>query len=616
MNLRETNALISNSHLRKRRLITKRAWDACDHREAFDSHRVHTAGCLTLTENEPSHPCLSTSTSQPQFLLGHTERMRMFVVLMTAALAPGLTAGDVQAQESSDDQSFVLVDSAVLDLDPSMKIIESTGDGGFVTAESCRWETALCVERFDANGQIDTTFGDDGTVVVVDPVFTLNGWAEFWPSTIDVAADGTVTVLADCINWYAGRDQYDMVDMCLIRISAEGDPHPSISGGVIAYALDRYQSAGGLSLNEDGSGWISGYCSSSTCVGRITASGELDATWDDGSYFPGLTKAKFGEFSMSYGIVPAGDGAWSYGRCENNPLYPNVETIREGCVIAFGGAGGVATDIGANGHIDFLPSSEVSGGKIRVSSTPAVFPVDEGGYVVVASCTSDLDSWLGLACVTRLDDSGNLMTQPNGQRVTFLPVGLHAVEVENGRVMIAGRCDGDWYDNNRPCFVTYDAVNGPLTTPTVLPLDMENSWDLTVMPTGTGEATVLGRCNETQTCVFKVRSSSSAPLSPPQQVSTPTIVAETTTTTFESDDTTTTSTPNESSTTVAATSTTDVPTTTQTAVEPLSNSAGAVTQDSSSGGGAPVGVIIILVLLAIGAAVSGITFSRRPSKSP
>ncbi len=62
--------------------------------------------------------------------------MRMFVGFMTAALALGLTAGEVQAQESSDDQSFVVADSAVFDLDPSMKTIESTRDGGFVTAES------------------------------------------------------------------------------------------------------------------------------------------------------------------------------------------------------------------------------------------------------------------------------------------------------------------------------------------------------------------------------------------------------------------------------------------------------------------------------------------------
>jgi len=535
----------------------------------------------------------------------------MFVGMTVATLAFGFVADSVQAQESSSDQSFVVADSAVLNLDPSMKTIESTGDGGFVTAESCRWETALCVERFDANGQIDANFGDNGTVVVVDPVFTLNGWAEFWPSAIDVATDGTVTVLADCINWYAGRDQYDMVDMCLIRITAEGNPHPSIEGGIIAYALDRYQSAGGLALNDDGSGWISGYCSSSTCVGRITASGELDPTWDDGSYFPGLTKAKFGEFSMSYGIMPAGDGAWSYGRCENNPLYPDMGMVREGCLIAFGGAGGVAAEIGTNGHIDFLPSSEVLGGSIRVSSTPAVFPVDEGGYVVVASCTTDLDSWYGLACVTRLDDAGNVMTQPNGERVTFLPVGPHSVEVKNGRVMVAGRCDGDWYDNNRPCFVTYDAVDGPLTTPTVLPLDMENSWDLSVMPTGTGEATVLGRCNEDQTCVFKVRSSSSAPLSPPQQASTPTTIAEETTTTIESDDTTTT-TPDETSTMIAETTTTGAPPTTEPSVDTTSDSVMANTEDSSTGGGVPIGavVIIVVVVLAIGAG-GGIAISRR-----
>ena len=537
--------------------------------------------------------------------------MRMFVGFMTAALALGLTAGEVQAQESSDDQSFVLAETAVLDLDLSIKAVESTGNGGFVTAESCLWETALCVERFDANGQLDTSFGGDGTVEIVDPTFALNGWAEFWPSAIDVAADGTVTVLADCINWYAGRDQYDMVDMCLIRITAEGNPHPSVEGGVIAYALDRYQSAGGLALNEDGSGWISGYCSSSTCVGRITETGELDPTWDDGSYFPGLTKAKFGEFSMSYGVVPTGDRAWSYGRCETNPLYPDMGMVREGCIIAFGGAGGVATEVGTNGHIDFLPSSEVLGGSIRVSSTPVVFPVDEGGYVVVASCTIDLDSWYGLACVTRLDDSGNVMTQPNGERVTFLPVGPHAVEVENGRVMVAGRCDGDWYDDNRPCFVTYDAVDGPLTSPTVLPLDMENSWDLQVMPTGTGEATVLGRCNEDQTCVFKVRSSSSAPLSPPQQASTPTTLAETTTTTIESGETTTTTT-EETSTTIAETTTTAVPSITEPTVAAPVESVVTDAEDSSTSEGVPVGVvvIIIVVVLAIGTG-GGIAISRR-----
>ena len=549
-------------------------------------------------------------------------------VVLTVAVPGGLT----HAQDDSGERSFVQVNSAVLDIDPFMRNFASTADGGFVAARPCQQDTAVCVERFGADGQPDTTFGDGGEMVVAEPAFALNGWADLWPSHIDVAADGTITILADCVNWYEGRDQSDMIDICLIRIGADGQPHPSIPGGFVAYALDRYQSAGGVSLNPDGSGWISGYCSSSICIGRITSSGALDPTWDDGSYFPGLTKAKFGEYSMSYGIIPVGDGVWSYGRCATNPLYPDAGRVREGCLVAFGGSGGVDTTTGTNGHINFLPSDVVADGNLRVDNAPSIAPLSTGGYIVVASCTTNVESWAAVTCVTQLDDAGNLVALPSGDLFTVLPVDYRSVDIVDGRVMAIGVCDQEWYDNNRPCLVTYDAAGGPLTTPTVLPLGMDNSWDLMVMANGADEATLLGRCYETQTCLFTVRSSTNAPLSPPEPATTtsvapgdtvPPATVPPTTEMPASDDTTppaTTEAPATTSpattppsTTVAVTPT--VPTASDSALGENADAAevpAAENDSTDSGGGVPVGVVIVIAIVVLGVGVGGgIAVSRR-----
>ena len=94
---------------------------------------------------------------------------------------------------------------------------------------------------------------------------------------------------------------------------------------------------------------------------------------------------------------------------------------------------------------------------------------------VVASCSTDLESWAAVTCVTRLDDVGNLVALPSGEPVTVLPVDYRSVDIVDGRVMAIGVCDQEWYDNERPCLVTYDAAGGPLTTPTVLPLEVKPS---------------------------------------------------------------------------------------------------------------------------------------------
>jgi len=441
--------------------------------------------------------------------------MRRILGVVTGAVVMLFPMSAVNAQDASGEQSFVIETERVLDIDPFMTIFEATSDGGFIAAQPCRQDTVLCIDRYDSAGDLVATFGDAGSVVTAEPTFALGGWSQFWPADIDVAADGSIAIFTGCVNWYEGRDQSDMVDVCLFRLGADGSPHPNVPGGVVTYALDRYQAPGGVTINDDGTGWISGYCSSSICIGKLTAAGELDPTWDDGSYFPGLTKARFGEFSMSGGLLPVGDGVWSWGRCQDNPLYPGQGRIREGCLVAFGGTGGVDTSVGTGGHIDFMPSSVVSGGELRVDGAPRIGALDDTTYVAVAPCNGNLNALDALTCVTRLDASGAHLDQRDGNRFTVLPVDFRDVAIVDGRVMALGRCLQEWYADGRACLVTYDAGDGPLVTPTVLPLEQMATNNTHLVTVSSQSATVLVQCEDEKVCLLSTRASGDAPLGPP-----------------------------------------------------------------------------------------------------
>jgi len=441
--------------------------------------------------------------------------MRRILGVVTGAVVMLFPMSAVNAQDASGEQSFVIETERVLDIDPFMTIFEATSDGGFIAAQPCRQDTVLCIDRYDSAGDLVATFGDAGSVVTAEPTFALGGWSQFWPADIDVAADGSIAIFTGCVNWYEGRDQSDMVDVCLFRLGADGSPHPNVPGGVVTYALDRYQAPGGVTINDDGTGWISGYCSSSICIGKLTAAGELDPTWDDGSYFPGLTTARFGEFSMSDGLLPVGDGVWSWGRCQDNPLYPGQGRIREGCLVAFGGTGGVDTSVGTGGHIDFMPSSVVSGGELRVDGAPRIGALDDTTYVAVAPCNGNLNALDALTCVTRLDASGAHLDQRDGNRFTVLPVDFRDVAIVDGRVMALGRCLQEWYADGRACLVTYDAGDGPLVTPTVLPLEQMATNNTHLVTVSSQSATVLVQCEDEKVCLLSTRASGDAPLGPP-----------------------------------------------------------------------------------------------------
>ena len=441
--------------------------------------------------------------------------MRRILGVVMGAVVMLFPMSVVDAQDASGEQSYVIETERVLDIDPFMTIFEATSDGGFIAAQPCRQDTVLCIDRYDSAGDPVATFGDAGSVVTAEPTFALGGWSQFWPADIDVAADGSIAIFTGCVNWFEGRDQSDMVDVCLFRLGADGSPHPNVPGGVVTYALDRYQAPGGVTINDDGTGWISGYCSSSICIGKLTVTGELDPVWDDGSYFPGLTRARFGEFSMSDGLLPVGDGVWSWGRCQDNPLYPGQGRIREGCLVAFGGTGGVDTSVGTGGHIDFMPSSVVSGGELRVDGAPRIGALDDTTYVAVAPCNGNLDAWDALTCVTRLDATGAHLDQRDGNRFTVLPVDFRDVAIVDDRVMALGRCLQEWYADGRACLVTYDAGDGPLVTPTVLPLEQMATYNTHLVTVGSQSVTALVQCEDEQVCLLSMRASGDAPLGPP-----------------------------------------------------------------------------------------------------
>jgi len=333
-------------------------------------------------------------------------------------------------------------------------------------------------------------------------------------------------------------------------------------------------------------------------------------------------------------VIPVGDGVWSWGRCQDNPLYPGQGRIREGCLVAFGGAGGVDTSVGTGGHIDFIPSSVVSGGELRVDSSPRIGVLDGSTFVAVAPCDSNLNGLGSLTCVTRLDASGAHVDQRDGNRFTVLPVDFRDVDIVDGRVMALGECLLEWYADGRACLVTYDAGDGPLVTPTVLPLEQMATYNTHLVAVSSQSATALVQCEDEQVCLLSMRASGDAPLGPPATtppVTTSTPPPETseapTTTAVASADA-----PATTGTTVGESAEQTIPPTTTLAppVTTLQPSAADTADDDVTAAEAPaeetpateaapppddddgssVAVVIVLIVVVVAASGVGIAFAR------
>lgn len=149
-------------------------------------------------------------------------------------------------------------------------------DGKFVVAGSCGTATftGLCAARYNANGTLDTTFGNAGKVItVVGP----SGVSAFNVVAFALQPDGKLLLAAICSGGTG--------TLCAARYRSDGtlDTGFGSAGTLIATLGVGGGILSALALQADGRIIFAGYCSNGTnndfCAQRHNADGSLDASF-------------------------------------------------------------------------------------------------------------------------------------------------------------------------------------------------------------------------------------------------------------------------------------------------------------------------------------------------
>ncbi len=174
--------------------------------------------------------------------------------------------------------------------------------------------TQLLIVRLNADGTLDTTFGTNGVVVM--PVLDVTP-ARAYGMTLAVQSDGAVVV-------GGSAEATDIASRGFVLRLTESGVLDAGFGDAGVFILDAgaYSSIYSLALADDGAIVAAGYLNESddspseAMILRLTSGGRLDTTFgDDGlALWPGP-----GEFSMLSDLAVAGDGSLAaVGILENN----------------------------------------------------------------------------------------------------------------------------------------------------------------------------------------------------------------------------------------------------------------------------------------------------------
>ncbi len=134
-----------------------------------------------------------------------------------------------------------------------------------------------CIVRFNANGMLDTTFGNSGRGGV-------SGMREIQKIRLD--SDGRMVVAGECFQSAQSRP-------CVARLTAAGVLDTSFNAGavlVFGFPNANYQVASDLSFDASGRILITAYCNAPFnavqygrfCAIRVTAAGVIDSTFNGG----------------------------------------------------------------------------------------------------------------------------------------------------------------------------------------------------------------------------------------------------------------------------------------------------------------------------------------------
>jgi uncharacterized delta-60 repeat protein len=278
---------------------------------------------------------------------------------------------------------------------------------------------AFVLGRFNLDGTLDQTFGNNGSVEATfgDPSAEGND--------VLLQTDGKIIVVG-----FTGVGSYaDNNNFALVRYNPDGTLDQTFgTGGKIVTAFAGSSMATSAVLQSDGRFVVAGTCTSGThefCLARYNADGSLDSTF--GSFGEVMTKVGTGD-AFSFGSVLQADGnivLSGYSSTSQGHDYTLVRYNSNGTLdTTFGNGGVVATDFsGGTDDIAYALAAQRDGKLVAVGFT-GTYPALNFA-VARYSSAGQLDQSFGTGGKV-ITDFGN---SDDGYAVTIQ---------SNGRIVAAG----------------------------------------------------------------------------------------------------------------------------------------------------------------------------------
>ncbi len=307
-------------------------------------------------------------------------------------------------------------------------------DGKIIVVGSCQGAATydFCVQRFTADGAIDTTFNGSASGSLVTD---MNANADFGSAAL-VQSDGKIVLAGACGN--GGVYLY-----CALRLLANGSVDTGFgqSGKVLATASGSVQA---VAIQPDGKLLLAGQCAHTVgmflkgdfCLLRLAANGAMDTGFGSGGQVL-TTVGNYG--NMAYAIAVQPDGrivvAGSCGNGGNNSaadICVQRFTAEGALDTTFNGTGYAITPIGSGGfYFLYSPKPGVAlypDGRIVVGSS---CPGGNGDYDF-CSVRYDGGPFGYRACGNDLDGDGRVLASTDALLLARIALGMTGSAVTAG----------------------------------------------------------------------------------------------------------------------------------------------------------------------------------------
>lgn len=307
-------------------------------------------------------------------------------------------------------------------------------DGRIIAVGACQGATTydFCVQRFTADGAIDTTFNSSATgSLVID----MNANFDYINAAV-VQSDGRIVLAGGCGN--GGVYLY-----CALRLLANGSIDTSFgqSGKLLATASGGAQAA---AVQPDGKLLLAGQCAHTVgmflkgdfCILRFNANGSVDSGFGAAGQVL-TTVGNYGNMAHSIAVQPDGRivVAGSCGNGGNNSaadICVQRFTAEGALDPTFNGTGYVVTPIGSGGfYFLYSPKPGVAlypDGRILVGSS---CPGGSGDYDF-CSVRYDGGPFGYRACSNDLDGDGRVLATTDALMLARIALGMTGSAVTGG----------------------------------------------------------------------------------------------------------------------------------------------------------------------------------------